>query len=229
MTILIFDLDDTLYPEVNYAESGFEAVSDFVLTAYQIPREITLRILLSALHSGERDTAFQKLSLICKLPNRAIRECLAVYRGHKPKINLDDSTKQVLNTYAQVNKYVVTDGNKIVQKRKVDALKLESIFNRCLITHNFGLKAAKPSIICFDKIRKIESATWKDLVYVGDDPKKDFVNLKPLGVKTVRVMTGKYSKIEASSKFEAEIRIPSLMCLDDALQSRYEKEFNSSG
>jgi putative hydrolase of the HAD superfamily len=218
MTILIFDLDDTLYPEEKYAVSGFEAVSDFVLTAYQIPREVTLQILLSALHSGERDTAFQKLSLICKLPNKAIRECLAIYRGHKPKINLDESTKQVLNTYAQVNKYVVTDGNKIVQKRKVDALKLDSFFEYSFVTHNFGLKAAKPSIFCFNRIREMEAVNWIDLVYIGDDPRKDFVNLKPLGVKTIRVMTGRHSSLEVPKDFDAEYRISNLNDLGYALQ-----------
>ena len=35
------------------------------------------------------------------------------------------------------------------------------------------------------------------MVYVGDDPNKDFVNLNPLGMKTVRVLTGrfKYQKL----------------------------------
>lgn len=218
MTILIFDLDDTLYLEENYAASGFEAVSDFVLSSYKIPREITLEILLSALHSGERDTAFQKLSFSCRLPNKAIRECLSVYRGHKPKISLDESTKQVLKTYAKVNKYVVTDGNKIVQKRKVDALKLHSFFEYSFVTHNFGLKAAKPSIFCFNRIREMESVDWMDLVYIGDDPKKDFVNLKPLGVKTIRVMTGRYSGLEVSKDFDAEYRISNLNDLGNVLQ-----------
>ena len=218
MTILIFDLDDTLYLEENYAVSGFEAVSDFVFDAYQIPREITLRILLSALHSGERHSAFQNLSFSCRLPKKAIRECLTVYRGHKPKISLDESTRQLLNTYDQVNKYVVTDGNKIVQKRKVDALKLDLYFRYSFVTHNFGLKAAKPSIFCFNKIREMESVDWIDLVYIGDDPKKDFVNLKPLGVKTIRVMTGRYSRLEVSKDFDAEYRISNLNDLGNVLQ-----------
>lgn len=218
MTILIFDLDDTLYLEENYAASGFEAVSDFVHTEYHIPREISLGILLSALHSGERGNAFQKLSFTCKLPKKAIRECLSVYRGHKPKINLDDSTKLVLKNYAKFNKYVVTDGNKVVQKRKVDALELNRFFEYSFVTHNFGLKAAKPSIYCFNRIREMESVEWVDLVYIGDDPKKDFVNLKPLGVKTIRVMTGRYSSLEVSKDFDAEYRISNLNELRNVLQ-----------
>jgi|688.fasta_scaffold187805_2 putative hydrolase of the HAD superfamily len=217
--ILIFDLDDTLYQEELYALSGFKAVADYISDTYKVVSEESFGTLISALKSGERDQAFQKLIQKWGLPQSAVHKCLSVYRNHIPNIHLAKEAEEVLRIYSKVNKYVVTDGNKIVQKRKIDALKLNSIFNRCLITHNFGLKAAKPSTFCFDKIRTIEVATWQDLVYVGDDPTKDFVNLKPLGVKTVRVMTGRHAKIEVPSELEAEIRIPSLIHLKDALQS----------
>lgn len=215
--ILIFDLDDTLYQEELYALSGFKAVAHYTFKAYGIPVDKVFNTLLSALISGHRDKAFQELIIEWNLPRSAIEKCLAEYRSHLPNIHLEDETKKVLNKYSKVNKYVVTDGNKLVQKRKVEALKLDRIFNRCFITHNFGLKAAKPSTICFEKIKTIESVNWEDLVYIGDDPQKDFVNLKPLGVKTIRVMTGRHSRIEVPSNFDAEIRIPNLTSLLDVL------------
>lgn len=217
--ILIFDLDDTLYQEELYALSGFKAVADYISKTYEVASEESFRTLVSALKSGEREQAFQKVIEKLNLPQSAVNKCLSAYRSHIPNIQLDKEAEEVLRIYSKVNKYVVTDGNKIVQRRKIDALKLDSIFNGCLITHNFGLKAAKPSTFCFDRIRTVELAAWQDLVYVGDDPTKDFVNLKPLGVKTVRVMTGRHAKMEVASELDAEIRIPSLIHLSDALQS----------
>lgn len=221
--ILIFDLDDTLYEEELYALSGFKVVARQMSKKYNIPSNDAYSVMRSALKSGNRNQAFQKLVLKWDLPQKAVNECLGLYRNHDPSIKLDSVTKKALSNFEHTNKYVVTDGNKIVQKRKVDALKLEEIFNKCFITHNFGIKAAKPSTICFEKIKEIESVTWKDLVYVGDDPNKDFVNLKPLGVLTIRVLTGRYSQLEVSPDFDADIRIPNLAFLADALHLRYEK------
>jgi putative hydrolase of the HAD superfamily len=43
--VLIFDLDDTLYPEISYVESGFRAVSAFLETQFGWPREASLEFL----------------------------------------------------------------------------------------------------------------------------------------------------------------------------------------
>jgi putative hydrolase of the HAD superfamily len=221
--ILIFDLDDTLYREETYAISGFEAVAKFVSAAYGVPFNEAFDIMQSKLRSGERDQAFQALTTRFNLPRSTVKKCLSVYRSHKPNIFLDNSAAQILNYYSNINKYLVTDGNKLVQRRKVDSLELQRVFKYCFVTHSFGLKAAKTSIICFEKIRKKESVEWTVLVYIGDDPKKDFVNLKPLGVKTIRVLTGRYSDLTVSTSFDAEFRISSLGELKNVIDSIYGK------
>jgi putative hydrolase of the HAD superfamily len=48
------------------------------------------------------------------------------------------------------------------------------------------------------------------MVYVGDDPAKDFVNLKPLGVHTIRVLTGSHKMLQVDERFDAEHTISSL-------------------
>ena len=47
-------------------------------------------------------------------------------------------------------------------------------------------------------------------MYIGDNPKKDFVNLKKDGFWTMRVMTGEHRDVLASPEFEADFRINSL-------------------
>ena len=44
----------------------------------------------------------------------------------------------------------------------------------------------KPSLYCFEKILKIEKADYDKLVYVGDNPMKDFVNLNKAGAMTIQ-------------------------------------------
>ena len=77
---------------------------------------------------------------------------------------------------------------------KADSLGLDKYFKKIVLTHRYGVKHAKPSSYCFSIIKDIENCEWIDLVYIGDDPNKDFVNLNPLGVKTIRVNTGRFKK-----------------------------------
>ncbi|MDB2331073.1 HAD hydrolase-like protein, partial [Alteromonas sp.] len=109
--------------------------------------------------------------------------------------------------------YVVTDGNKVVQGNKVAALNITQLFKRVFVTHRFGIKHAKPSTYCFDKIRQAEKCNWQDMVYVGDNPAKDFVNLNKLGVLTVRVLTGEHSKVKAKPGYDAQHTITTLSAL----------------
>lgn len=219
--ILIFDLDDTLYPERQFAISGYKAVADYVFFTHGIPAKESYNILLAALELDERDQAFQKLVSLKNLPKGSIRKMLSVYRGHKPEIKLDEVVTEVLEKYARTHKYIVTDGNKLVQRNKIISLGLDRIVKRSFITHSFGLKASKPSIYCFEMIKELESVDWRDLTYVGDDPKKDFVNLKPLGVTTIRVLTGRHSAVHATEKFDAEFCISGMEELSKVLDSRY--------
>ncbi|MNB88558.1 hypothetical protein D3C75_355750 [compost metagenome] len=49
------------------------------------------------------------------------------------------------------------------------------------------------------------------MVYIGDNPLKDFVGIKPLWVRTIRVRRGMFQDVEAENgKFEAEYEIDSL-------------------
>ncbi len=47
----------------------------------------------------------------------------------------------------------------------------------------------------------------KDIVYIGDNPNKDFVNIKKLGFRTIRVLKGMFSNSNKETKFEAELNI----------------------
>ena len=56
------------------------------------------------------------------------------------------------------------------------------------------------------------------MIYIGDNPKKDFINLKPLGMRTIRILQEDCSKKKVSKKFDAEFKIFSLIDLVNILQ-----------
>ncbi len=143
-----------------------------------------------------------------------VNECVRIYRHHHPVLDLFPAASTVLDRYrTALPLYIVTDGHKIVQRNKVDALGLWKTFRKVMITHRFGRHHAKPSTHCFARIREREHCDWRDLIYVGDNPQKDFVNLNRAGAKTIRVLTGIHRHRKASPGFDAQFTIADLHAL----------------
>lgn len=209
--IVIFDLDDTLYPEIQFVESGFRAVANYLSERYGWDANEVYAEMIALLNQLGRGAVFDELlRRRGQLRKQTVRACLSVYRLHKPTLTLAPEAVRCLDRLADVPKYIVTDGNKLVQANKVLALGLLSQVKKAYITHRYGVAHAKPSTRCFELIAQREKVDFSQLVYIGDNPKKDFVNLRKLGVRTVRVLTGPYASYPAADGFDAEIHIRSL-------------------
>lgn len=211
--IVVFDLDDTLYDESTYVNGGLAAVAAYGATRFGWPAEESRAELAAILARDGRGRVFDCwLSTHGVFSRTEVRRCVDVYRTHRPQVTLLPAAVRALDALERAGHrlYLVTDGHKYVQARKVAALGLETRFRRIYITHRFGRRHAKPSTYCFDRIRRAERCEWSDMVYVGDNPGKDFVGLNPLGVLTVRVLTGAYRDVVAVEAGEARRRIVSL-------------------
>ncbi|UKN02777.1 HAD hydrolase-like protein [Paracrocinitomix mangrovi] len=210
--IIVFDLDDTLYEEITYVKSGFMAVANFVSKQNKgLDKDVVYKEFIDILDKEGRgkvfDLGLKKFNLYSK---KMVKSCLTVYRLHNPKISLHKAGKDCLKRFEKYPMYLVTDGNKVVQTKKIDHLGIRKYFKKAMPTHNYGVKNAKPSIYCFNKILQWEKAQPADLVYIADNPKKDFVNLNKNGFKTIRVLTGPYSNYKAEKGFDAMLSIKSL-------------------
>lgn len=204
--IPIFDLDDTLYDEASYVRSGFRAVARWGEERFGQSAAESLAEMETLLAREGRGRVFDEW-----LRGRAsVREAVKVYRHHEPEIELAANAASLLDRLAGKPLYLVTDGHKIVQAKKVAALGLAGRFRHCYLTNRYGRSAAKPSLRCFDLIREREKTEWADLVYIGDNPAKDFVALNRVGAHTVRVLTGRHAEDAAAAGYEARHRITSL-------------------
>jgi putative hydrolase of the HAD superfamily len=56
-----------------------------------------------------------------------------------------------------------------------------------------------------------------EVIYIGDNPHKDFVGIKPLGFRTVRIMRGNHRHVEMPPEYEADHRISSLVELSQLI------------
>ncbi|RUP82640.1 haloacid dehalogenase [Alteromonas sp. KS69] len=206
--IYIFDLDDTLYDERQYVESGLRAVANYVEYKWQVEKIAGFDQLINLLDRNGRGRIFNDYLAKNNIPatKKNVKECVTVYRLHKPVLSMAQQHLQLLHELPKPL-YLVTDGNKVVQANKVEALNIRHLFKRIFITHRFGVKHAKPSTYCFEKIRLAEACDWNDMVYVGDNPAKDFVNLNRLGMHTVRVLTGVHRSAVAKPLYDAHYTV----------------------
>ena len=221
--ILIFDLDDTLYDESRFVEGGLKAVAHLGQARWGWDAAESLEALQEILAREGRGAVFDRwLERHDAWSRGRVRDCVRAYRNHAPDIQLFPAGRRMIDRYRSRGPlYLVTDGHKIVQRNKVDALGLWPEFRRIFITHRFGLAAAKPSTHCFERIKADAGCEWQDMIYVGDNPAKDFVKLNPLGMTTVRVLTGTHSKVPALAGHDALFTIPDLDALPDVLAPRF--------
>lgn len=214
--ILVFDLDDTLYDEKKFVYSGFSEVANWISVMSKNSSIEIFDYMVNDLALNGRGKVFNNtLEKYFQMTVKNVRKCVSIYRLHKPDINLDKDVVDLLLELRKNNKlYIVTDGNKIVQNNKIKSLDVEKYIEKAFITYRYGLKASKPSLKCFEIIKNLEKVNWLDLVYIGDNPNKDFVNLNKVNAITIRVLQGDYALVKAKEEYDAKFKIDKLTDLN---------------
>lgn len=212
--VVVFDLDDTLYDELTFVFGGFRAVANFLSQNLDLSVEYIEAGLKEELLVKRKEVFDRFLIKQHAFNKKLVATCLSIYRSHKPHLKLYPDAEECLKGLKGNSLYVVTDGNKIVQKSKFIALGLDKLMRKCVCTNAYGIKYAKPSPYCFMKICEWEKVSPSEVVYIADNPYKDFVGIKPLGFKTIRLLRGPYKNLILPGDFEADHKIKSLLeCL----------------
>lgn len=210
--VLVFDLDDTLIPELSFVHSGFQAVANWLHVEFKVSAPDAFQFMVQTEQTLGRGKVFnlvlERYGL--KTSKALVQCCVSVYRLHKPVIQLHPDAMPCLQHFADSPKYIVTDGNKVVQYNKIKALGIEPLFKKVLVSHRYGIQHAKPSPYCFQLIAKREKVQPNQVVYIGDNPNKDFVGIKPLGFKTIRILRGNFAHLNKPASHEADFNIHSL-------------------
>ena len=209
--ILVLDLDDTLYEEQSFVLSGFRHVAEWLSKKTSSSEKILYDDLVKELANNGRGKVFDEILKDLKIfSSENLSECIRIYRGHSPLITLFPGADEVLKRYSTVPLYLVTDGDPSVQNSKIDALNIRNRFRKIYTTGSLGEEWKKPSLRAFNEIAELEGANLSELVYVGDDPNKDFVKLNSVGAQTIRVMTGRFRELRMPPNFEAQQQIATI-------------------
>jgi len=212
-TFLIFDLDDTLYNEIDYRHSGIKAVGRYIENVYRT------KIVDELMNAAETQTDF--LEAACKiaaLPSTIKETLLWVYRLHMPDIRLDHETALFLEQVQQdgFRVAVLTDGRSITQRLKLKALGLDHL--PVYISEEYS--SSKPDQKRFEQV--MNDAAAENYVYIADNPSKDFVAPNSLGWLTVGIRGGERNihSQDCSSldtRFHPLVWINKIACLSEFL------------
>ncbi|MBR8834765.1 MAG: HAD family hydrolase [Stigonema ocellatum SAG 48.90 = DSM 106950] len=216
--VLVFDLDDTLFPEHEFVFSGFQAVSDWVQSKYGISG--FFNIAWKLFKEGKRGKIFDQTldDLEIKYENSLIQELVQVYREHKPAISLHEDAQWVIEHFKSEKQLgLITNGFLKTQQNKVRALGIESSFKEIVYCDAYGFKNWKPSPVPYKKMMEFTGSEGDECMYIGDHPYKDFVAAKNLGWLTLRICRkdGEYTNVMADESHDAHCKIRSLYDLKD--------------
>lgn len=180
--LVAFDLDDTLYKEKYYVESGYHAVIASVASASGIDVE-SLENESKQRQSGGHlfDWLYRRCGGFME-----VDKMVDVYRNHYPVIFLPDESYKCLAALkvAGMTLGLITDGRHVGQWNKIDALGLSQFFPHELISVSADIGYDKTSVESWLHMERL--TPWCDeRWYVGDNPRKDFMHANRLGWHTV--------------------------------------------
>ena len=186
---VIFDLDDTLYPERDYVRSGYAAVGRHLRKELS-SGEAFEDWLWGRFCTGRADRAFDALGrhFQLHLSQGRIAELVKIYREHRPCIKPFPGMVELLGRLHATRRLgLLSDGFLPAQRLKLQALKLERFFDAVVFTEEMGRRFWKPSPAGFERIGELLGIPHERCAYVADNAGKDFQAPNALGWRTIQV------------------------------------------
>lgn len=207
-SVIMFDLDDTLYCEHDYVRSGFRAVADYLHGIYsELEAEVLYRSMHDEWKQNGRGKIFDYIKDQFSLPI-TVSQLVQVYRDHVPNITLYPDAERLVRFLRnrEISIGIITDGDKNVQWHKIEALGLKKWISCIIVSDEWGRECWKPSAVPYLHARKFFGGAAERFIYIGDNPHKDFVTAKKLGFQTLRIIraTGDHMQVRLSPEYEAD-------------------------
>lgn len=187
---VVFDLDDTLYLERDYARSGFHAVGEWCSEWLGLKgvQECAQMLFDEGRRGNIFDVVLERLGAVPD-PSTVAR-MVRRYREHVPDIKLLPDVVECLTRLEEAGTVylsLLTDGNPVSQRSKINALGLRDRFNTTVITGEWGIEYFKPHLRGYQYIESKSVGCQGRFVYIADNPSKDFFAPQILGWNAIRV------------------------------------------
>jgi len=246
---VIFDLDDTLAPEMSFVRSGYMAIAQSV-AAFRTSgikeniyteapegsfdpgeyREI-YNALMDAFYKDPRHV-FDSVLYQLQIPYDTddIKKLVIHYRNHSIRTDIYKYYDDVKSSLKQLKEKgirlgILTDGFVQSQINKLKALgitrvkgntspsgDMAGVFDSIMITAEAGDDFEKPSEKGFLAVCEYLNTTPEEMLYVGDNPQKDFYIKAKLPITTARIIRPEsvYENADYREGLKEDFRIETL-------------------
>lgn len=163
-SVIVFDLDDTLYNELDFLKSAYKHIAQYL-------EPINWKPLYAFMFSSYR-CQMNVFEVISDKYKTDIKVFIDMYRGHKPDIVLFEGVQNVLNSIKNKNGKtgIITDGRSITQRGKIEAFGIVNLIDYVIISDEIGTE--KPDQENFKAITTFNYR--KSYWYIADNLKKRF-------------------------------------------------------
>ncbi|AQQ08972.1 Putative HAD-hydrolase YfnB [Sedimentisphaera cyanobacteriorum] len=191
---VVFDLDDTLYPEREYCLSGFKALGQQFAPLIGVSQAALTETLIESFNQASDSRVFNRAleNLGTDYSKELIGQMVEKYRAHSPEISLPQAAANLLSKLK--NKYtldLITDGFLPAQELKIESLGIKGFFDYIICTEKLGRKFWKPAPKAFYMIAEKGGFTPEECVYIADNPEKDFKAPNHIGWHTIMITAPK--------------------------------------
>ncbi|WP_224826181.1 HAD family hydrolase [Cognatishimia sp. MH4019] len=183
--MIVFDMDDTLYLERDFAFSGYEFLEQWVVnkTGQSGFGDACKQLFLK----GERRQVFDRASemLGIEATPDLITQLVEQYRTHPPQITLAPDAARFL-ARAKGPFGLISDGPAYMQRNKSHALGLDTMITHVCLTGDWPDGHGKPHPRAFQEMEG-HSPTPAQMIYIADNPAKDFLTPNARGWHTIQI------------------------------------------
>ena len=203
MKTIFFDLDDTLYKApieecneilIAYTAKKYAISLEVAKTAFETGKKQTKELLPDVAATHNRLLYVQHM--LEYLKKNVITDTLELYNvfwdNFLEKSELRKGVKETLEELKSngVSVGICTDLTAHIQHRKLQKLGLASYIDWLVTSEEAGEE--KPSIKMFHLCAKKAKCGLSDIIYAGDNYKKDFLGASNAGMKAILYDEGKY-------------------------------------
>jgi putative hydrolase of the HAD superfamily len=192
---VLFDLDDTLYPQSSWLTGALTAVADAGST-FGADRRALLGALRAVADQGsDRGRVIDRALAQCGCTHIPVPPLVDAFRTHAPRsLRCYPGVAQALTRLREhVPIGIVTDGDVSIQQSKLRALHLDA--DVVVFSDAHGRTHRKPDPIPFRHALAALGVGARQTVFIGDRPDKDIVGAMRLGMRAIRVRTGEYATL----------------------------------
>jgi putative hydrolase of the HAD superfamily len=216
-----FDLDNTLYDQTLHVFPFFSVAAARLGDAtglHPAVLENSFREAWNALgpmHPKLFDVVLERNGIDDR---ECVRMLIRIYHDGVGPLELYPGVRVLLKRLCRrFSLFLITDGNAVMQRRKVERLGIGPLFRAIVLSAEHGMGLPKPHPAPFLRALELVQCAPAECLFAGDNPECDIAGAARVGMRTARVLTGPF-RAEAVAGIVPDFILDSVAHIDRVLQ-----------